>query len=515
MSEIDAVKRALERERAARAKAERLLEDKTRELYLSNTALQEQNSLLNTKNSELVLLSNVTKLAEQNSTKNEQLQQFITNICELCGWPLGHFFFVKKRSETEIQLTPSNQWFCKKQEKYQQFIDSTANCVFAANQGLPGIIYQKNKPVWFEDIFTEHQFQRSTDGKAVGIHGAFGTPIYRYNEIIAVVEFFSENTEAKNKDLLMLIETAAIQLSTMMERQFSEKQLTENYKQLQQTHEELKNTQAQLLQNSKLASIGQLAAGVAHEINNPIAFVANNISILKKYMKNIKSILEGVKQQFTSDAELDSIKSEITQLLKKNNTEFILEDIDELITDSTEGMERVTTIVADLKSFSRVDEAEVSAIDINETIEATLKIVWNELKYKCELEKNFSSLPLLECYPSQINQVIMNLLVNAGQAIEEKGTIAIDTRQQNEKIQIQISDTGSGIKPENIEKLFDPFFTTKPVGTGTGLGLSISYGIIKKHGGDIRVESTLNVGTSFTIDLPLKQTTQPAPPAAQ
>ena len=282
-------------------------------------------------------------------------------------------------------------------------------------------------------------------------------------------------------------------------------ELKNHYQQLEQTLSELKTTQSQLVQSSKLASIGQLAAGVAHEINNPIAFVANNTTVLGKYIDKIQPILMQCKtllEKIEHGEAVEEIADTIRTLIKKNNLDFILEDLESLITDSVEGMNRVTDIVAGLKSFSRVDEFETQEIDIHECLESTIKVIWNELKYNCTLKKEFSDLPPLHCHPSQLNQVFMNLIVNAGQAIEEEGTITIKTQHSQQTIVIEISDTGNGIEPEHIDKLFDPFFTTKPVGTGTGLGLSISYGIVQDHGGRIEVDSTVGVGTTFKISLP-------------
>lgn len=182
---------------------------------------------------------------------------------------------------------------------------------------------------------------------------------------------------------------------------------------------------------------------------------------------------------------------------------FILGDVDALLKESTEGLNRVKEIVQDLKSFARLDESDSKEADINECLDSTLKLVWNELKYKCTVVKKYATLPPLACNAGHLNQVFMNLLVNAAHAIDGQGTITIETVLDRMDILVRISDTGQGISPEELGKIFDPFFTTKPVGKGTGLGLSISYGIIADHGGDIRVTSTIGMGTCFTIRLPL------------
>ena len=184
--------------------------------------------------------------------------------------------------------------------------------------------------------------------------------------------------------------------------------------------------------------------------------------------------------------------------------DIIFDDLPNVITESQEGTERVRKIVADLKSFSRVDDAKLQHANINEGLESTLGIVWNELKYKATVKKEYGDIPQILCYPGQLNQVFVNLLVNASQAIEEKGEICIRTFAEAEQLCIEITDTGKGIPEEEIPRLFEPFFTTKPVGKGTGLGLSIAYEIINKHGGTIEVKSKVGQGTAFTIRLPLK-----------
>ncbi len=280
-------------------------------------------------------------------------------------------------------------------------------------------------------------------------------------------------------------------------------------KKIQEQYETLKKTQVQLVQSEKMASIGQLAAGVAHEINNPIGYVNSNIGSLKNYIGDLSEYLDQLesfakKCNDLSAEEREKSVEDIIKLKEELEIDFVKEDIEELIKESIFGMDKVRDIVQSLKNFSRVDQEEdAQEANINECIEQTLKIVWNDLKYKCEVIRNLGDIPDIYCFPGQLNQVIMNLLVNAGHAIEEKGTIEITTYTENNDLFIKIRDTGNGIPPENLEHLFEPFFTTKPVGQGTGLGLSISYGIIKKHQGEISIESEVGVGTQFTIQLPI------------
>jgi len=250
-----------------------------------------------------------------------------------------------------------------------------------------------------------------------------------------------------------------------------------------------------LYQQEKMASIGQLAAGVAHEINNPIGFISSNLGSCKKYLSKIMEYIEATSKY--NDAE------ELQLLQKQLKLDFIFDDFNDLVGESIEGTNRVAEIVKNLKNFSRVDEKDQTQTDINECLENTLKVIWNELKYKTKVEKKYGKLPHILCFPKQLSQVFMNILINAAHSIKETGEITISTWHENNNIFITISDTGSGIAPNDLNKVFDHFFTTKEVGQGTGLGLSISYEIIKKHAGKIAVESNVGRGTTFTITIPV------------
>lgn len=276
---------------------------------------------------------------------------------------------------------------------------------------------------------------------------------------------------------------------------------------LQMANQKLAEAQEQLLQAEKMASIGQLAAGVAHEINNPVGYVASNISALGRYIDDLLPLLDACEQldaSLCSDApELQALRA----LKEKANLAYLRQDLHDLLAESKEGLDRVKKIVLDLKTFSHVDQAEWQVADLHQGLESTLNIVWNELKYKAEVIKEYGALPEVECIPSQLNQVFMNLMVNAAQAIENHGTITLRTGQTDEQVWVEVSDSGKGIAPEHLNRIFDPFFTTKPVGKGTGLGLSLSYGIVKKHHGRIDVDSTPGKGTTFRVWLPLRQAT--------
>ncbi len=257
-----------------------------------------------------------------------------------------------------------------------------------------------------------------------------------------------------------------------------------------------------LLHQDKLASIGQLAAGVAHEINNPIGFIMSNLGTLKTYAESEKqylTALEKVAQSCCSEQELSSL----AELSKGLDLAFIMEDIPPLISESLEGAERVKRIVLDLKDFARTDENSLKQTDLNHCVQSTANIVRNEIRYVADLDLDLHDIPLVICNPQQINQVIANILVNAAHAIDGHGRITVTTSHERDRVLLTITDTGRGIPPEIQGRIFDPFFTTKPVGKGTGLGLSISYDIVRKHGGEISLKSEPGVGTTFVISLPI------------
>lgn len=284
---------------------------------------------------------------------------------------------------------------------------------------------------------------------------------------------------------------------------------------LEKANREMKEMQSELVQNAKLASIGQLAAGVAHELNTPIGFVASNFEALEDYVMKMRDLIR------TYEKLIDNIEtSDKSELLDKSNVinktrhsmkiDFILNDITELFNDSLEGLKRITNIIQTLRDFSRVDQiGNFDTYNINEGIKTTLIVARNELKYDIDVITNFSEVPSIVCNASQINQVLLNLVINAAQAIKsqdrtERGTIEIRTHATRDNLICEITDDGPGIKSDDQQHIFDPFFTTKPAGQGTGLGLSISYDIIvSKHNGNLLVDSSIDKGTKFTMKLPL------------
>ncbi len=284
-----------------------------------------------------------------------------------------------------------------------------------------------------------------------------------------------------------------------------ERELQQRHAELRQAYLRLNGTQEKLLQSEKMASIGQLAAGVAHEINNPIGYVHSNLGSLQEYLRSLFTVIEAYERALRAP-DPKALIPEIDDIRDRLDIDFISRDLPQLMAESREGIERVTRIVRDLKDFSYSGRDESwKLVDLHAGLESTINIIWNELKYKVTLERRYGELPMIECLPSELNQVYMNLLLNAGHAIADRGNIVVSTGVSGDEVWVEFKDNGSGISPELRQRIFDPFFTTKPVGSGTGLGLSISYGIINKHHGRIDLESTVGEGSCFRIVLPTRQ----------
>ena len=293
-------------------------------------------------------------------------------------------------------------------------------------------------------------------------------------------------------------------IQDISERRRTEEALQRTNDDLKAINARLQEVQNQLLQSEKMASIGQLAAGVAHEINNPIGYVYSNLGTLQKYLQQMFGVLAAYE---SAEGALAPEALEALRALKREaDLEFLREDVGSLMAESREGITRVKKIVQDLKDFSHVGaQEEWQWADLHKGLDSTLNIVNNEIKYKAQVVKRYGELPEVRCLPSQLNQVFMNLLVNAAHAIEQQGEIRLSSGVSGEEVWVEVADTGKGIAPEHLGRIFDPFFTTKAVGQGTGLGLSLSYGIVRKHHGRIEVESEPGKGATFRIILPIQQ----------
>jgi PAS domain S-box-containing protein len=299
-------------------------------------------------------------------------------------------------------------------------------------------------------------------------------------------------------------------LTDITERKLMEEALAKKGEEQALLIKQLQEAQAQLLQSEKMASIGQLAAGIAHEINNPIGFINSNMGSLKEYVSKLCALVDGLDQSLQAVPSQPQLKEKIAQLKKEADYAFLKDDVADLVRESMDGLKRVRDIVQSLKDFAHIGQTDWALADLHEGINSTLTIASNEFKHKASVTKEYGQLPPVKCLASQLNQVFMNLLINASQAITANGVITIRTGCTKDWVWVEIGDNGAGIPPDILSRIFDPFFTTKPVGKGTGLGLSLSYNIVNKHAGRIEVTSELGKGTRFTVHLPVN----PPQPAA-
>lgn len=357
----------------------------------------------------------------------------------------------------------------------------------------------------YSDIIHPDDLQRVSN--EVLLHTAASSEAYTQNYRIRLADgrysWVEDNTHVVRDEHGELIAYEGVVTDVDVQKTY-EQELAVNLAGQKALYKKLEAAQNQLLQSEKMASLGQLAAGVAHELNNPIGFVSSNLNTLTDYLKDLFAITDAYTVAEAAYGLSSPLLDHAHALKQEKDYDFLRTDIFELVNESRDGLARVARIVRDLKDFSRAGETAMQWADLHAGLDSTLNIVRNELKYKCEIRKAYGTLPPVWCELSQLNQVFMNILVNAGHAIADKGEITITTGQQDDTVFVAIADTGSGIAPEDMKRIFDPFFTTKPVGQGTGLGLSLAYGIVQKHSGRIEVQSEPGKGTTFTIRLPIK-----------
>ena len=318
-------------------------------------------------------------------------------------------------------------------------------------------------------------------------------PLYNVLEAIKGADFEKGGVkiESNNDTELGMLVDSFNEMSDKIHK--SQKDLKDKITQLESANLKIKETQARLIHSGKMASLGQLVAGVAHELNNPIGFIYSNMTHLREYSEKLVDLV-GV-------AEKDTKK--LTAAKEEADFDYIVEDMPRLITSCEDGARRTRDIVLGLRNFSRLEEAQLKEVNIEDSLQNTLRLLTGELKNRIQVVEEYSGISEVNCYPSQLNQVFMNILSNAAQAIEGEGTITIRTLEpDHDHIAVEIEDTGKGMDEETRLKIFDPFFTTKGLGTGTGLGLSITYGVIQKHNGEIKVDSEPGKGTKFRIILP-------------
>ncbi|MEH6347942.1 MAG: ATP-binding protein [Bermanella sp.] len=472
----------LKQEQVKRHAAEKMLDEKTREVDSSIAMMQYQFDNLIEQKKESDYLLSVARLAQGEESLSHMVKIFLKESCEYMGAKLARYSFIQDKKVVARNMPGQAEDIPHLGSDLYKNIYAKQDRFVLAVKDLPG-----------EKIAAALQ--------AINIHSVAFLPIKQFSKVATICEFYFNIDSEVNQEKLNQCQVAGYQIGAILERSANKKKIEESYQEIKSSHEKLKQAQSQLVQSEKMASLGQLAAGVAHEINNPIGFVMSNVDTLKEYAQSLQEYFE-LSQQYILEPH-ETIEKQIINLDEKQDFKFILTDIHELIGESVGGLKRVKDIVANLKSFARADEEQTDLFQVNDCIEKIVKVVWNELKYHVTLHKQLEEqLPEINGHEGQIGQVIMNILVNAAQSMEAEGDIHIQTHKRDEHIVIDIKDTGKGMSQSVQDKIFDPFFTTKGVSEGTGLGLSISYGIIDSHGGTIGVESVEGQGTCFSIALP-------------
>jgi two-component system NtrC family sensor kinase len=479
--DYDELKIAYEREKKARSRAEEILETRANHLYKINQQLSDQYFLSSKRNQEFEYLYKVTKI-ESNIHKAEDIFGDFLEISSKLIWAEMSFCF--KCNMKEQSLEPVRIFSLSEHDNLETLQEKFKK----ENFHFLELLMDSEHPVKFSGFY-KNIIKLNPN---YNLNHSYLFPMEIDEEEKYLFWFAYPKNYELPQESLDLISNGSNQVKSFLLKNKVQAQVLENYK-------KLKEIKTQLIQSEKMASLGTISAGIAHEINNPLSFLLTNLEVLKEYLISVGKYIEALEKSSGSSIEVDDMKG---------NIQFILEDVPNLMSESLEGIERIREIVNGLRTFSRADDGIFKEVDVNNSVDTALKLVSNELKHKGRVVRKFEEIPSVIGSQGQLIQVFTNLLVNSAQAIEEHGTIEVRTQCKNDKVIIAFSDTGKGISKDNLNNLFTPFFTTKPTGQGTGLGLSISYGIIQKHDGNIFVESTVGQGTTFYIELPVKEKTK-------
>jgi len=425
-------------------------------------------------------------LAEADSPAQSTLK-ILETICESLDWDMGAFWRVDAHRD---RLRCTTIW-SRSTISVPLFEALTRNTTLERGVGLPGRVWVDAQPAWISELARDANFPRLSAAVEDGLHAALALPIALRGDCLGVLEFFSREARPPDLAILEMMNNLGTQIGQFIERH---------------------QMRARVIQAEKLASLGMLSAGVAHEINNPLAFVANNLAVLERDVGSLLTLLAIYEKAGDRLAATQpELIRQATRLAAEFDLTYVKENMGKILQSTRQGVKRVADIVQNLRGFARLDRATIDRADIHDALKAALEMLRGRLdRRQITVEEHLGELPLVDGSPAQLNQVFLNLLVNAMQAIESThrldGRIAITTEEKDGEVVVEVADNGCGIPEEILPQIFDPFFTTKGLGDGTGLGLSITHGIVQDHGGRLQVESTPGHGTRFRVILPLART---------
>jgi two-component system NtrC family sensor kinase len=495
--------------------AKRMLDLQSEEILYSNNELEKKFRDLETKIEQLSLLGDLSAAVNATLDVEKIYEQALDRLVHRMGYQGAYLFLVDParqvvRGHRMVGGTRPNAPF---EDVEFRVDDPHSGASRVASSGLPMVV---------EDVESTEQAIDLSTARSLGVRSAVMVPLRVKELVFGVLNVTSSAPGGVGEGDLELLSAVANHVALAVDRAESfqtieelsrgledkvrvrTEQLRSAHDELQAAYRELQAAQMQLIQREKMASVGQLVAGVAHELNNPIGFVYSNVTTLDDFVRRLRGMLEVYRAAPLADADKSRIQGE----WESRKIDYALKYLDSMTQGIKEGAERARKIVRDLRVFARSQDDVWQPVDLHEELESSLTLLNHLLKDRVAIHRKFGDLPAVECIRSQIDQVFLNLLANAAQAISGPGAITIETRRQNDDALVTIIDTGPGIPRELMGRIFDPFFTTKPVGEGTGLGLSISYEIVKKHGGEIRAESPPDGGAVFTLRLPLARAVQ-------
>ena len=494
------------------------------QVYTNATNATDTTNQLQIVTNRLNAQSRVSRMLARAKTLNAAVEGTLKILCETFSWRFGEYWKLDKQPSslrqtlcwdvTSTDHTPYSDW------------------TFQRGEGLPGHIWETEQPTYFPNLTRNPDFLRRDFALEMGLRHGYGFPVCDRTGLVGVITFLTQTDQPLDENLMDLLLLLGEQLGLFIQRKSDEIQLRQYADRLEVTLQELKRTQSQVIQSEKMSSIGQLVAGIAHEINNPANFIHGNIRPAQDYQTELFQLLDLYEQEYPKP------NPAIIRQRNAIDLAFLRQDFPQLLESMRNGSDRIRDIVKSLRNFSRLDEAAVKEVNLHEGLDSTLMILNSRLKSHSEIQevreigevrrsktmqaiqvvKHYEALPLIQCYAGQVNQIFMNVLVNAVDAFEEAGlrdypatrhphtpTITIITTViAIDWIRVTIADNGPGIPSAHQSQIFNPFFTTKPVGKGTGLGLSISYQIATEiHGGRFYCESELGEGTRFVLELPV------------